>query len=190
MNQQASATDQEGKVAQIESAVDEFTGAISRLLTTQTDLTKSLVRRWAGDPRADPATMGQQVLDGMTSSFGNLVDGWFGWIQLVDALSGSRYWPNPPGSQESTKYIRKDLTVPATNIRTDIQIASSALDDGSGNRIDAGYIRLDPQSLQAATDTLVTVVITAPVTTVSGRYAGSINNAGTGALVFPYEIVV
>lgn len=189
MKDKAAGADPGGKVANIESAVDDLTGAADHLLRTQNDLAKSLVRRCAGDPRADPATMGQQTLNGMTSSFGNLIDGWFAWLQLVDALSGSRFWPNPPGSQGSTIYIQKEVTVPAANIVADIQIVSSELDDGSGNRIDAGCIRVDPQSLQADADAVVSVVIAAPATTASGRYAGSIND-GSGNPVCPYEIVV
>jgi|SRR5580692_5996753 hypothetical protein len=187
MNQQASRAHPGGKVAHIESAVDDLTGAASSLLKTQTDLAKTLVRRCAGDPRADPTTIGQQTLNGMTSSFEKLIDGWFGWLQLTDALTGSRYWPNPPGS---TIYLHKDVTVPAANIPAVIQIVSSALDDGSGNRIDAGCIWLDPQLLQAATDQLVKVEIWAPLATVPGLYTGSINDAASGNVVFQYEIVV
>lgn len=186
MNKQA---DPEVKLEHIESAVGDITRATSLWLTTQKNLGKSYVRRCLGDPRADTATISQQTLDGMTSSFGNLIDGWFGWIQLANALTGSRYWPNPRGSV-TTIYSQTVVIVPGANVTADINIVSSPLADGTGNQIDAGYITFDPNFLQAVTDTVVTVEVNAPLATVSGIYKGTINDQASGNAIFPYAIEI
>jgi hypothetical protein len=186
MNKQA---DPEVKLKHIESAVNDITRATSLWFTTQRNLGKSFVRRCLGDPRADTATISQQTLDGMTNSFGNLIDGWFGWVQLLNALTGSRYWPNPQGSV-STIYTQSVVVVPGGNITTDMNIVSSPLADDNGNQIAVECITLDPTFLQAVTDSVVTVEVNAPLTTVSGVYKGTINNQANGNAVFPYAIEI
>jgi hypothetical protein len=163
--------------------------AANDFLATQAAFAKSLVGRCVGDPGADQTPLGQQALDAWTNSLGNAFEAWFSWLQLADVVTGSRWSPNPPGPPPSIVQIRDKVTVPADKIPANVDIVSSALDDGKGNQIDAQWITLAPQSLQASIETEVVIVVRAPGTTRPGTYSGAIQQATTNDEVVRYEII-
>ena len=189
MNQQA-APNPTDRATALQAVVDQYVAAANGFVATQATFAKSLVGRWVGDPGADQTPLGAQALGAWTNSLGSAFEAWFSWLKLADVVTGSRWSPNPPGPPSSAIYIQNKVTIPADKIPANVNIVSSALDNGQGNKIDAQWITLTPQSLQASIETVVVIDVRPPGTPAAGTYSGAIQQADTAIKVIDYEIIL
>jgi len=174
---------------EVEALVDQMVTVVNKFVSIQADLAKSVISRWTSGGGWGAPVPGGDAWVSSIDSIGQLTQGYFTWVQLMDALAGSG-WNKHPGvptkkasvTPGTFQDVYRRVTSPQD---ADITVRSVVNDDGTPLSKD---ISVTPTSLRAGVPTDVTMTITPPKGTPGGTYSGFILDAKTGAKLFAVSI--
>jgi hypothetical protein len=165
---------------QVDALIDQWAKVASHYVSVQSALAKNILGAWSGNGLWNAPVGGGDAFVSWVDGLGDVAQGWFTFVQLLDVLAGSGWGTTPPSGTSPKAGVYADtFTVPGSQ---DADLRISSLDDGDGHVITTG-ISIAPTRITANVRD-VTVTVAPPAGTPRGNYLVGIVDAKSGASIF------
>jgi hypothetical protein len=164
---------------QVDALIDQWAKVASHYVSVQSALAKNILGAWSGHGLWNAPVAGGDAFVSWVDGLGDVAQGWFTFVQLLDVLAGSGWGTtSPSGASPKAGVYAATFTIPGSQ---DADLSVASLDDLDGHIITTG-LTIAPARITGNIRE-VTVTVVPPPGTPRGNYLVGIVDA-KGAKIF------